>query len=96
MGYKIKLTEVNTEDGLYFSSYKNRTNTVLERDIDYEYHGTGFMFINAVIFSMSANKTVVNRNVYTIADWMKEVGGFASFVTMFLTAVIPFLRQWSI
>jgi hypothetical protein len=96
MGYRIKLTEVNTDDGLYFSSFNNRTNTVLERDIDSEHLGMGFTFINSVIFQMGATKTVVNRKVYTITDWMKEVGGFASFITMFLTTVIPFLRQWSI
>jgi hypothetical protein len=64
----------------------------LEKENDFDYQGLGYTFINAVTFQMSATKTVVDRRVYSILDWIKEVGGFTSFLQLALTFMIPYLR----
>jgi len=34
-----------------------------------------------------------NRSIYSISDWLGEVGGFASSVQLIIMILLPFLRN---
>jgi hypothetical protein len=42
------------------------------------------------------DKQIIERQVYTIADWMKDVGGFHATMHLLVTLVLPFFQVWSL
>jgi hypothetical protein len=45
---------------------------------------------------MSRDKRFIDRRVYTIYDWMNEVGGFYGFIQLFVAILLPLFQVWSL
>ena len=55
-----------------------------------DYNHTSFMI------EMNFDKEVIERKVYSITDWMNEVGGFHSWMHLVVSFLLPMLQVWSI
>jgi hypothetical protein len=49
-----------------------------------------------VLFVLDFDKQVVERHVYTISDWMNEVGGFHAYMHLLVTLILPIFQVWSL
>ena len=49
--------------------------------------------INGILLDMHDAILTTNRSIYSISDWLGEVGGFASSVQLIIMILLPFLRN---
>jgi hypothetical protein len=52
--------------------------------------------ISEVVIQMGRDKRLIDRRVYTIFDWMNEVGGFYGFIQLLVSMVLPLFQVWTL
>ena len=45
---------------------------------------------------MSMDKQVVSRRVYSVGDWLNEVGGYSSCLVLAVQLMLPLLRTFTL
>lgn len=52
--------------------------------------------ISEILIQMGRDKRLIDRRVYTIFDWMNEVGGFYGFIQLLVSMVLPLFQVWTL
>ena len=51
---------------------------------------------NEVLITLSFAKNTIERKVYSLTDWMNEVGGFHAYMSLLASFLLPFCQVWSL
>ncbi len=73
--FKVQNTEILTDDNFLTFSIKNQTVPIINKDgFQYDYNEG---MLAGISIMMSLDKMVFTRRVYSMGDWMNEIGGYS-------------------
>jgi len=86
--YEITMNQVITNDKFLFGKSVNNTFASIAM-FRSEKISTLPRFSNFMTFLVSHNLHATSRTVYSLTDWMNEVGGFHAWIHLFISYVLP-------
>jgi hypothetical protein len=48
------------------------------------------------MIALHFDKQTIERQVYSLSDWMNEVGGFHAYMQLIVTLLLPIFQVWSL
>ena len=88
--YKIQMTDYVTDDNWLTFGVHNITYPVVHKEEVQSDNNIGMVCGVSIVMSM--DKMFWSRRVYSIGDWMNEIGGFSQTIMLFVTLMVPMFQ----
>lgn len=93
--YTLTVNEVNQYDNFWWPRLRNTTFLSMQ-----PYNSETDLFSKtirtSIMIGFNQDKVVIERKVYSLFDWLNEVGGFEAILRVFVQVFMPIVQVWSL